>query len=481
MGGSVRRFGLGALCVGALIGCGTADEVEVSPARSEARAPQVAVEGSAEVAADEASGARAAARRAWGRLPLRYEENRGQVDARARYVARQGGLSLFAADGGLVLALRSAVGEAGDADAGRLGATPSAGPSLVDDEGEAEAPAPAWYGLGLRLEGARADVRPEGRRRMATRSNYLIGDDPSEWRTGVPSFEEVVYRELAAGGGHGAPRLGGRARRVRPGGGARGVAGADGDASRARPSVRLADDGAVEVETGHGVLRQLPAVAYQEVGGRRRSVEVRYRIDGPASVTFEVGAYDAREPLVIDPVLDVLDVSGGDELRLRAGRGGGRGGGRLRGGLHELDGLPDGGGAAAELRGLLHRVRGEADAGRRRPGVRHLPRRLGRRPRPERGGGRRRSRLRGGLDGLDRLPDRGGASAELRRGERRVPGEAGPRRRVTGLRHLPRRRGLRRGAERRRGRIGRRVRGGMDRFGRFPDRVGAAAEQGGFV
>ena len=47
---------------------------------------------------------------------------------------------------------------------------------------------------------------------------------------------------------------------------------------------------------------QRAAVAYQEIGGRRVPVEVKYRVAG-TDVGFEVGEYDHTQPLVIDPIL----------------------------------------------------------------------------------------------------------------------------------------------------------------------------------
>ena len=80
-------------------------------------------------------------------------------------------------------------------------------------------------------------------------------------------------------------------------------------------AIRVQFDGArnveVEAETGDLLLhvdggdpvRQHKPVTYQVIDGTRREVESRYVIDANAQVGFEVGAYDAAQPLVIDPVL----------------------------------------------------------------------------------------------------------------------------------------------------------------------------------
>jgi hypothetical protein len=68
---------------------------------------------------------------------------------------------------------------------------------------------------------------------------------------------------------------------------------------------RLELDAAGEllVHTAAGLLRQPRPVAYQEIDGARRTVSAGYALDGDGHVGFRLGAYDASQRLVIDPVL----------------------------------------------------------------------------------------------------------------------------------------------------------------------------------
>src|SRR5690348_13055973 len=56
--------------------------------------------------------ARERTREAYGRLPLSFEENRGQADPAAKFVARGPGYTALVASDGLVLALRRPDGSA---------------------------------------------------------------------------------------------------------------------------------------------------------------------------------------------------------------------------------------------------------------------------------------------------------------------------------------------------------------------------------
>jgi Beta-propeller repeat len=62
-------------------------------------------------------------------------------------------------------------------------------------------------------------------------------------------------------------------------------------------------DGDLVMSSGKGEIRQQKPVAYQEIDGSRRGVDARYVLLDGGRIGFEVGAYDRRQPLVIDPQL----------------------------------------------------------------------------------------------------------------------------------------------------------------------------------
>ena len=74
---------------------------------------------------------------------------------------------------------------------------------------------------------------------------------------------------------------------------------------RGAESVRIGDDGSLEVTTSFGLLREDPPYAYQEIDGRRVSVPVRFTLDGDGAYGFALGAYDRDRTLVIDPCLSI--------------------------------------------------------------------------------------------------------------------------------------------------------------------------------
>ncbi len=221
---------------------------------------------------------------AYAKLPLAFVPNAGQLDRRVRYAAQAGGSSFFFTRTEAVLALRK--GKRGVAlRLGFLGANP----------------APA-------IAGARPGTG---------RVNYLLGSDPARWHTNLPTYGEIVYRDLWPGADL---RLRGQSGtlkyefRLAPGA----------DVSRIRLGYRgqqrlsLGQNGELRIETALGLLRDAHPVSYQQIGGRRVAVKSRFALGRGGAYGFTVGAYDRRYPLVIDPGLlysTFLGGSGGDRGR----------------------------------------------------------------------------------------------------------------------------------------------------------------------
>jgi uncharacterized protein (TIGR03437 family) len=101
------------------------------------------------------------------------------------------------------------------------------------------------------------------------------------------------------------------------------------DAGRDSNRIRVAFDGVdgihidpngdLVLTAGTIQIHQPKPVAYQDVAGQRRPVDVAYRIDASNRVRFRTGAYDHERPLVIDPQL-VFDKSfGGSGMSTAAG------------------------------------------------------------------------------------------------------------------------------------------------------------------
>jgi hypothetical protein len=225
-----------------------------------------------------------------GPLPLLFEPNQGQADPGVRFLARGRGYGLFLAPTETVLVLTSPRPSA-------LGRRP------LPADGE-EAPTV----VRMRLLGADPGAVISGVDPLPSRSHYLIGDR-SQWRRDVPTFARVRYADVYPGVSlvfYGNERQLEYDFVVAPGADPSAVAlafeGAD--------VLRVDDGGDLVLATAAGELRLRRPLIYQERDGERRPVEGGYVVaDG--RVRFQVTAWDASRPLVIDPVLGYSTYLGG--------------------------------------------------------------------------------------------------------------------------------------------------------------------------
>ena len=206
-------------------------------------------------------------------LPLRFERGAGQ----ARYVARGEGYKLALADDGLRL------GFAGSAGAGKVSfGEVSRGASLEPSE------------------------------RLPTVVNDYTGPR-ADWISGAECWAQVRYRGLYPGVDlvfYGRGETAEYDVQVAPGA----------DLGRARLSfdssfrVNLDAAGDLTIERGRGALLWRRPEAYQEIGGRRRPVRASFALRG-RTLSFRVGGWDRRYPLVIDPTMVFSTFLGGSMMQ----------------------------------------------------------------------------------------------------------------------------------------------------------------------
>ncbi len=124
--------------------------------------------------ASDAAG-RTGVRLALDQLPLRFEPNQGQTDARVKFIARGAGYGLFLTSDQAVLSLSS----------GRL----SLGPAAAGSGKVRNAV------VSMQLAGANPAAAVNGGDPLPGKSNYFIGNDPAKWHRDIPQFARVRYRE----------------------------------------------------------------------------------------------------------------------------------------------------------------------------------------------------------------------------------------------------------------------------------------------
>ena len=240
-----------------------------------------------------AAKAKAGLAQAYGKLPLRFEENRGQSDPQVKFLSRGAGYSLFLTEREAVLSLIK-----------------KAKPPAPGSSAPARAQQDATAVVRMRPVGASPNARLTAGERLPGVSNYLRGGDHRRWQTGVPAYNRVRYQAVYPGVDlvyHGAQdKLEYDfvvAPGAEPGRIALSLTGAE--------KLTIDRRGDLILHTAAGQLRQQRPVVYQQAAGKKTPVPGRYVLLGKDRVGFSLGAYDRSRALVIDPVLAYSTYLGG--------------------------------------------------------------------------------------------------------------------------------------------------------------------------
>ena len=192
--------------------------------------------------------------------PLAFEANRGQADARVRFVARGAGHTTFLTDDGATLAVATAERAA--------------------------------VAVTMRFDGS-APATPRASVPLPGTATYVRGDDDGAPVYEAATFERVTYENVYPGIDavfYGTPRALEYDFVVAPG------------ADPRRIGLRFVGADATTIDAaGDLVLRAAGTtltfrrpVAYQHIAGRRHAVAVRYELRKGGRVGLRVGRYDRR-------------------------------------------------------------------------------------------------------------------------------------------------------------------------------------------
>lgn len=208
--------------------------------------------------------------------PIVFEANQGQADPRVKFLSRGPGYAIFATDTEVVLA---------DRRAGQV--------------------------VRVRLQGARGNPQIVGLGPLPGRSHYFIGRNPARWRTNVPTYAGVAYRDAYPGiDARYKADKGSRIEQefiVRPGADPSAI----GLEFEGVQTTSVDEAGDLVLATAGRELRLSRPIAYQEIDGTQRRILAAWSVRGPAHAGFVLGPHDRSHPLVIDPIIAWATLLGG--------------------------------------------------------------------------------------------------------------------------------------------------------------------------
>lgn len=217
---------------------------------------------------------------------VQFEPNLGQAAAAVRYVAHGPGVSADVREDGLVIRTRVA--------------TPATRHVAPAKPAGARASTVTMHFVGADRGGAFSPREPTG-----SRSNYLVGDDPSRWVKDVPRYQQLRYTGLYPGIDLVYYSRQGELEYdlvVHPN--------ADPSPVRMQFSgahkLRLDKQGDLLLDGHSGHLRLQRPLLYQHIDGEKKTLAGTYVLLASNQVALKLPAYDRSKPLVIDPTFKLL-------------------------------------------------------------------------------------------------------------------------------------------------------------------------------
>ncbi len=223
----------------------------------------------------------------FSRIPISFEENRGQADSVVQFLGRGRGYNLYLTSNEAVMVLRK--------------------PQAKDFQRAV---------LRLRCVNGKKDIKPQGVEPTDRHSNYFIGNNPQKWTRNIPHFGKVRYSKVYPGIDLVYYDHGGELEYdfvVEPGADPYGIVVEFEGLDQHAQGLTVDQAGNLLLHTPFGTVVQKPPYAYQEQEEKRTKVVSRYLKLGPNRVGFEIAAYDTSRVLVIDPsILYSTFIGGGD-------------------------------------------------------------------------------------------------------------------------------------------------------------------------
>jgi len=244
-------------------------------------------------------------------MPLAFTENSGQWDEKALFRAEAGAAVFFFCADEVVYVFTRDTDELDESSSLRRQPYGPYGESLPDAS-PFDRPRYKKEAMVIKAQfvGANPDAEIVAEDRLPHNCNYFYGDDPDKWRTDVPNYSAITYKDIWPGID------------LRYHGNGQGMKydfivnpGADILRIRVRydgvNNLAITSNGDLQADTRFGLIYENIPSVYQEAAGSKQDISGRYRIIEPGVFGFEVEGYNPSFALIIDPQLVYSTYLGG--------------------------------------------------------------------------------------------------------------------------------------------------------------------------
>ena len=240
---------------------------------------------------------------AYGKLPLSFIKNAGQLDNRVKYFERGSGHATYFTSEGVALALFKSSPQLNPVDQpGTI-----AGIDLISNIPTV---------VMLKPVGGNQAANIIAESKLPGQINYFLGTSKDNWHVNTPTFQAIRYEGVYAGvdllfyGNNNeleydfivAPQADPRQIEM---------------AYEGVKGLTVNTQGELVVALDDGELIQKRPIIFQESDGKRQYIEGKFRVNNPVqsddtwTYSFDLAAYDPTRPLIIDPILSYSTYLGG--------------------------------------------------------------------------------------------------------------------------------------------------------------------------
>jgi hypothetical protein len=242
-------------------------------------------------------------------MPLSFTQNKGQWSDSILYRANAGGATMWFTSNGAYYQFARRIPSA---DSPAIDRMRQHGPGFEYDNIETMM-------IKASFVGCNPNPQLTGDNLLDYKCNYFLGNDHSKWRTDVPNYSSVTYKEVYSGIDL---KYYGDGRKVEYDF----IVAPNADYSQIKinyegaKSLAVNDNGDLVIETGWGTVTEKAPLVYQVDGEDRIQLKGTYSVEENGSFGFALGPeYNRLLPLVIDPVLSYSTYLGGSSWEICKG------------------------------------------------------------------------------------------------------------------------------------------------------------------
>src|SRR3989454_799143 len=218
------------------------------------------------------------------KVSLPFIENLGQTDNKVKFYANTFAGTVFVTNEGLTYSIPDPSNEGSSAKETRTY-------SVIQED---------FAGKELKISGVQ---------KSSAGVSYFIGNSKKDWYTDIPTYDTLSLGTLYPGINLDLKAHGRNVEKVF-------TVSPSGDVKDIKVGVSgvqklKVDDGKLLLYTEKGTISMTKPLAYQEIQGIKKTVDVSYTVSG-RSYGFELGSYDTSLPVVIDPIIQSTYLGGSD-------------------------------------------------------------------------------------------------------------------------------------------------------------------------